>query len=155
MTIKRERRKQAEQEVVAPAAPEQNQEVVLEDGRLDVETDDISLAEEKIFDGGPTYNQVENWKSQFAGEIYLTEFDEENIFIWRPIKRKEYKDIAKIQNADNFYKEERIVEKVLLWPEGTGFLHFSNQKAGICTLLSELIMEKSGFVAKTGAMRLS
>lgn len=117
--------------------------------------DDVSKAEQEIFPGGPTYNDLEKWKSMYAGEVYLTEFDEENMFVWRPIKRKEYKDIAKIQNADNFYKEERICEKSILFPAGYGFMNMSNGKAGIPTLLHELILEKSGFVAKTGAMRLS
>lgn len=117
--------------------------------------EDPALAEQEIFPGGPTYNDLEKWKSQYNGEVYLTEFDDENIFVWRPIKRKEYKDVAKIQNADNFYKEERICEKVMLFPVNYGFMNMSTGKAGIPTLLNELILEKSGFVAKTGAMRLS
>ncbi|MEK1829057.1 hypothetical protein AAAC51_07860 [Priestia megaterium] len=91
----------------------------------------------------------------YSNEVYLTEFDEENVFVWRPLKRKEYKDIAKIPNADQFYKEERICEKAVLFPEKYGFMNMSTGKAGIPTLLHELILEKSGFVAKTGAMRLS
>ncbi|HDR7632488.1 MULTISPECIES: tail chaperonin [Bacillus] len=117
--------------------------------------DDVSKAEQEIFPGGPTYNELEKWKSMYAGEVYLTEFDEENIFVWRPIKRKEYKDIAKIPNADNFYKEERICEKAVLFPANYGFMQMTNGKAGIPTLLHELVLEKSGFAAKTGAMRLS
>lgn len=121
----------------------------------DLDEDDVSKAEQEIFAGGPTYNDLEKWKSMYNGEVYLTEFDEEDVFVWRPIKRKEYKDIAKIQSADNFYKEERICEKAILFPVGYGFMNMSNGKAGIPTLLHELILEKSGFVAKTGAMRLS
>lgn len=117
--------------------------------------DDVSKAEQEIFPGGPTYNELEKWKSMYNGEVYLTEFDDEDVFVWRPIKRKEYKDIAKIQNADTFYKEERICEKSVLFPVNYGFMNMSNGKAGIPTLLHELILEKSGFVAKTGAMRLS
>ena len=121
----------------------------------ELDEDDASKAEQEIFAGGPTYNDLEKWKSMYNGEVYLTEFDEEDVFVWRPIKRKEYKDIAKIQSADNFYKEERICEKSILFPAGYGFMNMSNGKAGIPTLLHELILEKSGFVAKTGAMRLS
>lgn len=121
----------------------------------EIDEEDPNLAEQEIFPGGPTHNELEKWKAQFNGEVYLTEFDDENIFVWRPIKRKEYKDIAKIQNADNFYKEERICEKSVLFPDKYSFMHMSVGKAGIPTLLHELILEKSGFVAKTGAMRLS
>lgn len=109
--------------------------------------------EELLFPGGPSLNKIEEWKSQFGGEVYLTEFEEE-VFLWRPIKRKEYKEIAKIQNADSFYKEERICERCVLYPEGYNFMAMTAGKAGIPTLLAELIMEKSGFQAKTGAMRI-
>lgn len=121
----------------------------------EITEEDPAMAEQEIFPGGPTHNDLEKWKAMYNDEIYLTEFDEENVFVWRPIKRKEYKDIAKIQNADNFYKEERICEKSILFPEKYSFMHMSAGKAGVPTLLSELILEKSGFVAKTGAMRLS
>lgn len=134
---------------------EQDEEVVVVNAAEEFEEDDASKAEEEIFEGGPTYNDLEKWKSMYNGEIYLTEFDEESIFVWRPIKRKEYKDIAKLQSADNFYKEERICEKSILFPAGYGFMNMSNGKAGIPTILHELILEKSGFVPKTGAMRLS
>lgn len=106
-----------------------------------------------LFPGGPTLDQVEDWRSRYK-DIFLTEFDEDDVVIWRTLLRKEYKDIMKIQGADNYYKEERICEKVVLWPENFGFMAMAQGKAGIPTLVSELVMEKSGFQAKTGAMKL-
>lgn len=106
-----------------------------------------------LFPGGPTLDQVEDWRSRFK-DIFLTEFEEGDVIIWRALIRKEYKDIMKIQGADNYYKEERICEKVVLWPEKYGFMQMAQGKAGIPTLVAELVMEKSGFQAKTGAMRL-
>lgn len=107
---------------------------------------------ELLFPGGPTLDKVEEWKSQY-GEIYLTEF-EEDVFIWRSLTRKEYKDVMKVERADNFYKEERICDKVVIYPETYNFMQMAQGKAGIPTLISELVMEKSGFQAKTGALRL-
>jgi hypothetical protein len=109
--------------------------------------------EELLFPGGPALAQVEEWKSRFKEEVYLTEFEEE-IFLWRPISRKEYKQVMKVQNADSFYKEERICEACILYPQNYNFMAMTAGKAGIPTLLAELIMEKSGFQAKTGAMKL-
>jgi hypothetical protein len=109
--------------------------------------------EELLFPNGPTVSQVEEWKSRFGDEIYLTEFEEE-VFLWRPISRKEYKQVMKVPNADSFYKEERICEAVILYPQGYNFMAMTQGKAGIPTLLAELVMEKSGFQAKTGAMKL-
>lgn len=109
--------------------------------------------EELLFPSGPSLKQVEEWKSRFSEEVYLTEF-EEDIFLWRPITRKEYKQIMKINNADSFYKEERICEACVLYPQNYNFMTMTSGKAGIPTLLAELVMEKSGFQAKTGAMKL-
>jgi len=147
------RKKLQEEEVMVPVMEEEMGPQTSNLGVID--EDDVTLADEEIFPGGPTYNDVEKWKSQYGDEVFLTEIDENNIFVWRPIKRKEYKDIQKIQNADAFYKEERICDKVVLYPKNYGHMHMANGKAGIPTLLSELIMEKSGFVARTGAMRIS
>jgi hypothetical protein len=109
--------------------------------------------EELLFPNGPSVAQVEEWKSRFGDEIYLTEFEEE-VFLWRPITRKEYKGVMKVPNADSFYKEERICEAVILYPQNYNFMAMTSGKAGIPTLLAELVMEKSGFQAKTGAMKL-
>lgn len=116
---------------------------------------DPKAGEELVFPGGPTHNELEKWKSQFNNEIFMSEFDEDEFFIWRPIRRKEYKDISKIQNADQFYKEERICEKCVLFPKNYSYMSMTNGKAGIPSMLADLILEKSGFSVKTGAMRLS
>ena len=93
-------------------------EAVREVEELEVEVAEVEAAEEEIansalpeeligpngeelyFPEGPSVSQVEEWKSQYSDEVYLTEF-EEDIFIWRPITRKEYKGVMKIQNADS------------------------------------------------------
>lgn len=106
-----------------------------------------------LFPGGPSMDTVEEWRSRYK-DIFLTEFDEDTVIIWRTLTRKEYKDIMKIPNADNFYKEERICERVTLWPENYSFMQMGQGKAGVPTLISELVMEKSGFQSRTGAMKL-
>ena len=108
---------------------------------------------ELLFEGGPTLEKIEEWKSLFSDEIYLTEFDDD-VFLWRPINRKEYKDVMKIQGADSFYKEERICERVVLFPANYSFMTMTAGKAGIPTVLSEYIMEKSGFKTQSGPIRL-
>lgn len=108
---------------------------------------------EFLFPNGPTMNQVEEWKSRYK-EIFLTEFDDDLVFIWRTLNRKEYKDIIKIQNADNLYREERICERCVVWPENYSYMSMSSGRAGIPSLLAEQVMDKSGFVAKTGALKL-
>lgn len=109
--------------------------------------------EELLFAGGPPLSKLEEWKSQFKDEVYLSEFDDE-VFIWRPMSRKEYKQVMKIQSADSYYKEERICETAVLYPENYNFMQMTNGKAGIPTLIAEYVMAKSGFEARTAALKL-
>lgn len=98
---------------------------------------------EEIFTGGPTKNEVDQWKSQH-GDVYISEVGSDT-FIWRPCSRKEWKDILKIQNADPLYREERLMERCLLWPKGYDFTAMARGKAGVPSQVSDQIMEKSGF----------
>lgn len=149
-----------EKELDLPVMLEETVEVVEEQEGVEEFVEEFETNElmydadgnELLFPGGPTLTRVEEWKS-LHGEVFLTEFDED-VFLWRTLKRKEYKDIMKINGADQYYKEERIVDKVALYPENYNFMAMTNGKAGVPTLLSELVMEKSGFQAKTGAMKL-
>jgi hypothetical protein len=108
--------------------------------------------EEVLFENGPTLNKIEEWKSLYK-DVYFTEF-ESDVFIWRCIIRNEYKEINSIQGADSFYKEERLCEKCILYPEGYNFINMKAGKAGIPTFLAEQILEKSGFSARAAAIKL-
>lgn len=112
---------------------------------------DVDLQEE-LFPGGPTHETVERWKATF-GDVYITEFDED-VFIWRTLSRTEYKEVLRIKNADAMYREERICEKCVLWPEGYNHIVMSNGKAGIPTLIAEQIMDRSGFLPNGEAKKL-
>jgi hypothetical protein len=108
---------------------------------------------ELLFEGGPSIDQVEEWKKQY-GKIYMTEIDEGDVFIWRSLTRKEFKDIMKVEGADALYREERVCERTVIWPETYDFTSMAVGKAGVPTLISEQVMDKSGFVSKTGPMEL-
>jgi hypothetical protein len=120
---------------------------VMEENITEAENDTI------LFEGGPTMKTVEEWK-QLYGQIYMTEVTDEDVFIWRVLNRREFKEIMKLENADAMYREERICEKCILWPEGYIFTKMADGKAGVPTVLSEQVMDKSGFQAKSGAIPL-
>lgn len=102
--------------------------------------------EEETFPGGPTYNQLADWKSRYNGEIYMSDFDDD-VFIWRPLRRKEYRDINRVEGqADEFYVEESICRLCVIWPENYSSQAMVFGKAGIPSTLSNLILERSGFV---------
>lgn len=106
-----------------------------------------------LFAGGPTHDQVEDWKSKYEDQVFLTDFDGE-VYIWHPISRSEYKRIVRNEQADSFYKEEKVCETCVLFPEGYGSFKMTKGKAGVPTMLFDMIMEKSGFSSRVQAMRL-
>jgi hypothetical protein len=109
--------------------------------------------ENVLFEDGPTMTQVDGWKEAF-GQIYMTEVTEDDVFIWRVLNRREFKEIMKLENADALYREERICEKCILWPEGYTFNKIADGKAGVPSVLSEQIMDNSGFQTKSEAIPL-
>lgn len=115
-------------------------------------TEKKTATEELLFEDGPTLAKVDEWKGLF-GQVYMTEFEDE-IFIWRALRRKEFKEIMKVEGADALYREERVCERCVLWPEKYDFVAMGMGEAGTPTLLSEQVMDKSGFVAKTGPIAL-
>lgn len=111
--------------------------------------------EDLLFPAGPSIEDVEEWKSRYNGEVFLTDFEDGEIYLWRPINRKEYKSIMAIEGSTGMYREEAICQTVILWPKGnisTKLRTFG--KAGVPTLLSELILEKSGYNPNTQTIRL-
>jgi len=112
------------------------------DGMLDTSQYD---GETLLFESGPTLNKVEEWRSLY-GQVYATEFDDE-VYIWRTLKRVEYKEILKIKGADALFREERICQKCIVWPEAYDFVDMASGKAGTPSILAEQIMDKSGFSA--------
>lgn len=109
--------------------------------------------EQEITPGGPTFDQVEEWKSKYQGNVFLTEI-EGKVYVWRPIRRIEYKNIMKNQNADRYYNEERICDTCILFPQNYRSSAMANGLAGVPTMISELILEKSGFNPTINAVQL-
>ena len=115
-----------------------------------VEEDDDTLAQQKgtdtIFENGPTYDQLADWKARHNNEIYMSDFGD-TIFLWRPLRRKEFKTISKRDGAENnqFYVDEEICRLCVLWPLDFAQHSMAFGKAGIPTTLSALITENSGF----------
>lgn len=118
----------------------------VEDFHESIEEEASYDGEDQIFPDGPTYNQVAEWKSMYDGEIFMSDFNN-TIFIWRPIRRKEYRDLQRAEGStDEFYLEEAITRTCLLWPEDYAMQKLTFGKAGIPSTLSQLIMERSGFL---------
>lgn len=97
--------------------------------------------ERELFEGGPKISQINKWKEEY-GEVFATSIDLE-MFIWRPLTRKDYKEL--ITNGGSLYdREERYCAKCVLWPDNYDFKD-EHIKAGLPTSLAEQILLKSGF----------
>ena len=137
---------------------EENEVVVA--GEIETITEEFMEEEElmeqdgkdEIFPMGPTYDQLADWKSRYKEEVYMSDFVSQ-VFIWRPLRRSEWKTMQRAQGHDEAYNEESICRTCILWPEDYANHEMAFGKAGIPTMLSQLIMEQSGF-SRAATVRL-
>lgn len=71
--------------------------------------------------------------------VFFSEIEDE-LFIYRPLRRKEYKDILGNNNLDDVSKQDAICKTVLIYPFD---FDFDDCSAGIPTMLYEDVIEKS------------
>ena len=81
------------------------------------------------------------------GNIFFSEIDGQ-IFIYKPLGRKAYKDIVNNQNISDLDKEDLICEETIIWPEG---YNADDYDAGIPSKLYEEILVNS-FLSSTEDM---
>jgi len=95
-------------------------------------------------EGGPTQEQINDWKAKH-GELLLATFSADEKYIYRPLRRFEYKQIISVGQADNkAFAEEKVVQMCVVWPtvDPTKIATF---KAGTISTLVDLIMSASNF----------
>jgi hypothetical protein len=109
-----------------------------------------------IFDDGPTAGQIKAWKKQY-GEVYVTSISFDKHVVWRVLSRIEYKQLVKkmeqlvqagqLSSAEaNMWNEEAISEMCILFPSYDKKA-LTNEMAGLPSLISQEVLEASGFVA--------
>jgi hypothetical protein len=95
-------------------------------------------------DGGPTQVQIDEWKLKF-GDVFVAKFSDVEKFVYRPLRRFEYKQILSVGQQDNkAFAEEKVVQTCVLWPV-VDPTKVSMLKAGTVSTLVELIMAASNF----------
>ena len=111
---------------------------------------------EEIWVGGPTAGMIKTWKA-LHGDVYVTSLTFDKHVVWRTLTRSEYKQLVtkmerllqdgQISKAEtNLWNEEAITEICLLFPNYAN-VSMADDMAGIPSLLSQEILEASGFVA--------
>lgn len=118
--------------------------------------DGIQYTEEEwlspVIRNGPTRREVEGWKARHE-HVYFTPFDGET-FVWRTLQRPEYREIISDTSMTALDREELFTEKCVLFPYDFSMEKIKKSRAGIASLLSEMIMDKSGFVAQSAPIKL-
>ena len=95
---------------------------------------------------GPRIYDLENWKDQYKVLHVSSIFQEDDLYVWRTLKRQEYKSLLKSGTlSESARAEEAIVRRCLLYPEPKDSFIYSSP-AGVISTLKEQIMHRSGFI---------
>lgn len=98
-----------------------------------------------------TQEIIQELKSKF-GEVYKVNLNGQD-FVYRPLKRVEYKSIVNAADVNRSFSEEQIVSKCLVFPE-LDATTLSAEKAGTVTTLTDLIMIASNFGVQEEPVKL-
>lgn len=143
-----------------------NEEEEKEDWQLSKEEDDLlkDLLEKKqredtimktflSLEQKPTEQDIESWKKLY-GEVYLMSLGERMNFIFRPIKRVEWRQLmSKAGKLSEIQQTEMIVQKAVVWPK----LQPKDVQVltgGAPEALRDVILEASHFMPPERAMVL-
>lgn len=114
------------------------------------------IGDDELWPDGPTFNQVEEWKTKY-GDVYVTSVTPDTHFVWRTIKRSEYRMIVmdlekKIGNGAftqaeaTMNNEEAIAATCILFPLQDPS-QVADQLAGVAAIISQEVLEASAFQA--------
>ena len=93
---------------------------------------------------GVSAEQIAEWKIKF-GEVYVAKFSEEEKYIYRPLRRLEYKQLLTLGQSENkSFAEEKVVQTCVVHPV-VDPTKIGALKAGTISTLVDLIMAASNF----------
>ena len=139
---------EAEEKVEVAPEPQDQAKPVTDEGIQDIAS---RLAGTE---GAPDYDDIADWKNAY-GVIYASTIHmADDLFIFRPLKRLDYKKIVASGAAKSEDKyEESLVKRCLLYPTPDAkFLADAN--AGTISTLRVQIEFKSGFIPEALAIEL-
>lgn len=105
-------------------------------------------------EGAPTRSDLETWKAVYGNFYASSVLGDDRIYIWRTMKRGEYKQIASSgAMKDQMLYEDAVIRKCLIYPKPSPEW-FQQQDAGVLPTLFKQVMYKSGFVSEEMALAL-
>lgn len=139
------------------APDEESDDDAEEEVEEEISVDDLP-DDAELWIGGPTIAEIKAWKEEYGdGNVYVTSITYDKHVVWRTMTRPEYsahiRNMEKLmesgqlsQAAAGLYNEEAITQLCTLYPEYDR-KNQTKELAGLPSLLSQEIMEASGFVA--------
>lgn len=108
----------------------------------------------KDLPNAPSLLDLDQFKANF-GQLHASSIlADEHIYLWRTLKRGEYKQIAESGAMGNEERyQDAVIRKCLLFPK-PDMRWFPEQNAGTVPSLFKQIMHKSGFVSEEQALAL-
>lgn len=121
--------------------------------KLQMEQDEVIQAFKQL-ETKPSEDEIENMKSMTGGDVYLVSFSEKENFIFRPLKRLEWRTLMdRIEKLPPLKKSESIVMKGVLWPK-LNQQNINVLTAGAVETMKELVLQASNFMPPEVAMGL-
>ena len=108
-------------------------------------------AAEEFFPGGPTTEQIENWKTEFKTIEMLPVGG--SYFIYRQITRIEHMTLAQTGVFDGEDADEQMIKTLLLFPKYSD-VNWDDEGAGTMSTLSNAMLRLSGFQAEGVPVKL-
>lgn len=105
-----------------------------------------------VMANGPTREEVEGWKARYK-DVFFVPYSGK-VYVFRALRRPEYREIIRDQTLTALDREEHFTERCVLYPYNFSIEAISQGDAGVPSLLSEMIMDKSGFVAQSAPIKL-
>lgn len=107
--------------------------------------------------GAPSQQQIDAWKNQH-GDVFVSGFSEEEIYVWRPLNRLEYKQLQQTladpqSGWTELSYEEAVCDKCVLWPKAEP-QYWTLTKGGTASTVSGQIFAQSNFLPPAAASML-
>jgi len=114
---------------------------------------DIILQTFASLEERPSDEEIEGYKRQY-GECYLASFSEKENFLFRPLKRQEWRQLmSQTAKLDEFKKSEAIVIRGIVFPKISN-VNIGSLAAGTVDSLRDLILEASNFMSPDRSVQL-
>jgi len=143
---------EAEEDPIMGDLTEEEKELLKKIQKKQMDQDYI-LQTFKELENRPSDDQIEEFKQQ-VGDVYLLSLSESENFVFRPLRRLEWRTLMqRIAKLDDMKKAEAVVMKGCLWPK-LDQQNINVLTAGAIETMRDMILQVSNFMPPETALQL-